>query len=175
MKHASEKSKRESWRRGTRCDGEGQVKFLIRGIKQAMKSHIIISGDIYWINENKVTWIRSGVLIIWGESPLSLAQGEFAQVKIMLIPSSLDKDENDTKKNQVDKHMFILLCFISLLSIGHRTIKRDAAWWSWQNQSVQNPERFHEWWKKTKIPKCEEISPTDQTGFAYRSNRLDLF
>jgi hypothetical protein len=25
MNHASEKSKRESWRRGTVCDGEGQV------------------------------------------------------------------------------------------------------------------------------------------------------
>jgi hypothetical protein len=44
----------------------------------------------------------------------------------MLIPSSLDKDENDIKKNQVDKLKFILICFISLLSIGHRTIKRDA-------------------------------------------------
>jgi hypothetical protein len=51
-------------------------------------------------------------------------QGKVAQVKIMLIPLSLDKDENGTKKNQVDKHKFILICFISLLSIGHRTIKR---------------------------------------------------
>jgi hypothetical protein len=25
MNHASEKSKRESWHRGTECDGEGQV------------------------------------------------------------------------------------------------------------------------------------------------------
>jgi hypothetical protein len=25
MNHTSEKSKRESWRRGTTCDGEGQV------------------------------------------------------------------------------------------------------------------------------------------------------
>jgi hypothetical protein len=25
MNHASEKSKRESWRRGTVCDGDGQV------------------------------------------------------------------------------------------------------------------------------------------------------
>jgi hypothetical protein len=56
------------------------------------------------------------------------AQGKVAQVKIMLIPSSLDKDENDTKKNQVDKLKFILMCFISLLSICHRTIKRDATW-----------------------------------------------
>jgi hypothetical protein len=43
-----------------------------------------------------------------------------------LIPSSLDKDENDIKKNQVDKLKFILICFISLLSIDRRTIKRDA-------------------------------------------------
>jgi hypothetical protein len=25
MNHASEKTKRESWHRGTKCDGEGQV------------------------------------------------------------------------------------------------------------------------------------------------------
>jgi hypothetical protein len=73
-----------------------------------------------------VTWIRSEVLIIYCEDPLLPTQGKVAQVKIMLIPSSLDKDENGTKKNQVDKLKFILICFISLLSIGHRTIKRDA-------------------------------------------------
>jgi hypothetical protein len=106
---------------------------------------------------------------------LSLAQGKVAQVKIMLIPSSLDKDENGTKKNQVDKLKFILICFISLLSIGRRTIKRDATWWSWQNQSTQNPERFQEWWKETKILMCAEISPIGQTSFAYWSDQLDLF
>jgi hypothetical protein len=30
MNHASEKSKREYWRRGTRCDEEGQMGVLIR-------------------------------------------------------------------------------------------------------------------------------------------------
>jgi hypothetical protein len=59
-----------------------------------------------------------------------LAQDKVAQVKIMLIPSSLDRDENNTKKNQVDKLKFILICFISPLSIGHSTIKRDATWCS---------------------------------------------
>jgi hypothetical protein len=75
-----------------------------------------------------VTWIRSEVLIIYCEDPLLPAQGKVAQVKIILIPSSLDKDENGTKKNQVDKLKFILICFISLLSITRRTIKRDATW-----------------------------------------------
>jgi hypothetical protein len=56
------------------------------------------------------------------------AYGKVTQVKIMLIPSSLDKDENGTKKNQVDKIKFILICFISLLSIDRCTIKRDATW-----------------------------------------------
>jgi hypothetical protein len=46
----------------------------------------------------------------------------------MLMPSSLDKVENDTKKNEVDKLKLILICFISLLSIGRLTIKRDATW-----------------------------------------------
>jgi hypothetical protein len=92
----------------------------------------------------------------------------------MLIPSSLDKDENDTKKNQVDKLKFIFICFISLLSIGHRTIKRDVTWWSWQNQSAQNPERFHEWCKKTKFQECVEICYTGQTGIEHQSDRLDL-
>jgi hypothetical protein len=86
----------------------------------------------------------------------------------MLIPSSLDKDENGTKKNQVDKLKFILICFISLLSIGHRTIKRDATWWSWQNQSAQNPERFHEWCKEIKFQECAKIC---HTGIEHR---LDL-
>jgi hypothetical protein len=75
-------------------------------------------------HKEEVTWIRSEVLIC--EDPLLSAQGKVAQVKIMLIPSSLDKEENDTKKNQVGKLMFILICFISLLSIECRTIKRDA-------------------------------------------------
>jgi hypothetical protein len=50
------------------------------------------------------------------------------------------------KKNQVDKLKFILICFTSLLSVGHRTTKRDATWWSWQNQ-----DSFHEWCKETKF------------------------
>jgi hypothetical protein len=92
----------------------------------------------------------------------------------MLISSSLDKDENDTTKNQVEKLKFILISFISLLSIGHRTIKRDATWWSWQNQSAQNPEKFHEWCKETKFQECAEIYHTGQTGIEHRSDRLDL-
>jgi hypothetical protein len=79
-------------------------------------------------HEEEVTWIRSEVLIIYCEDPLLPAQGKVAQVKIMVIPSSLDKDENGTKKNQVDKLKFILICFISLLHIGRCTIKRDATW-----------------------------------------------
>jgi hypothetical protein len=81
----------------------------------------------------------------------------------MLIPSSLNKDEIDKKKNQVDKLKFILICFISLLSIGRRTIKRDATWWSWQNQSARNPERFHEWCKDQILRVCWNLS--------YRSDR----
>jgi hypothetical protein len=34
--------------------------------------------------------------------------------------------KSGSRKNQVDKLKLILLCFIYLLSIGHRTIKRDA-------------------------------------------------
>jgi hypothetical protein len=49
MNHASEKSKRESWRWGTRCDGEGQVDIWIQGIKLAMKNHISLSVHLYWI------------------------------------------------------------------------------------------------------------------------------
>jgi hypothetical protein len=79
-------------------------------------------------HKEEVTWIRSKILIIYCEDPLLPAQGKAAQVKIMLIPSSLDKDENDTKKNQVDKLKFILIYFTFLLSIVHRTTKRDATW-----------------------------------------------
>jgi hypothetical protein len=84
-----------------------------------------------------VTWIRSEVLIICCEDQLLPAQGKVAQVKIILIPPSLDKDENGTKMNldkdengtkmnQVDNLKFILICFISHFSIGRSTIKRDA-------------------------------------------------
>jgi hypothetical protein len=79
-------------------------------------------------HKEEVTWIRSEVLIVYCEDPLLPTQGKVAQGKIMLIPSSLDKDENGTKKNQVDKLKFILMCFISLLSICRRTIKRGATW-----------------------------------------------
>jgi hypothetical protein len=75
-----------------------------------------------------VTWIKSEVLIKYCEDPLLPAQGKVAQIKIMLIPSSLNKDENGTKKNQVDKLKIILICFISLMCIGRRTIKRGATW-----------------------------------------------
>jgi hypothetical protein len=54
MNYTSEKSKWESWRRGTVCDGEGQVDVWVRSINQAMKSHIALSVDIYWIN--KARW-----------------------------------------------------------------------------------------------------------------------
>jgi hypothetical protein len=79
-------------------------------------------------HKEDVTWIRSEVLIIYCEDPLLPTYGKVAQVKIMLIPSSLDKDENGTQKNQVDKLKFIRIYFISLLSIVRRTIKRDATW-----------------------------------------------
>jgi hypothetical protein len=49
MNHVSEKSKRESWRRGTECDGEGQVDVWIWGIKLAMKNYISLSVNLYWI------------------------------------------------------------------------------------------------------------------------------
>jgi hypothetical protein len=91
------------------------------------ESYISKCQSLLYLKE-EVTWIRSEVLIIYCEDPILPAEGKVAQVKIMLIPSSLDKDENGTKKNQVDKLKFILICFISLLSIGHCTIKRDATW-----------------------------------------------
>jgi hypothetical protein len=79
-------------------------------------------------HKEDVTWIKREVFIIYCEDPLIPSQDKVAQVKIMLIPSSLDKDENSTKKNQFNKLKFILIYFISLLSIGRRTINRDATW-----------------------------------------------
>jgi hypothetical protein len=60
-------------------------------------------------HKEDVTWIRSEILIIYCEDPLLPAQGKVAQVNIMLIPLSLDKDKNGTKNNQVDKLRFILI------------------------------------------------------------------
>jgi hypothetical protein len=47
MNHTLEKIKRESWHRGTGCDGEGQVYIQVRNINHVMKSHIALSVDIY--------------------------------------------------------------------------------------------------------------------------------
>jgi hypothetical protein len=53
MNHTSEKSKRESCCRGTGCDGEGQVNVWVQDINHAMKSHIALSVDIYWIKKSR--------------------------------------------------------------------------------------------------------------------------
>jgi hypothetical protein len=89
--------------------------------------------------------------------------------------------KNDKKKNQADMLKFILKCFISFLSIVHRTMKRDATWWSWQNQSAQNRERFQEWDKETKFQECAEniqlvrpVLHTGQTGITHWSDRFTL-
>jgi hypothetical protein len=60
-------------------------------------------------HKEEVAWIRSEMLIIYCEDPLLPAQGKVAQVNIMLILLSLDKDKNGTKNNQVDKLRFILI------------------------------------------------------------------
>jgi hypothetical protein len=49
MNHTSKKSKQESWHRGTGCGREGQVDVWIWGIKLAMKNHISLSVNLYWI------------------------------------------------------------------------------------------------------------------------------
>jgi hypothetical protein len=99
-------------------------------------------------------------------NPLSLAQDKIAQVKIMLRPSSFDKDERAAKRRiKLTSSSLFLSVLISFLSIGHRTIKRNVTWWSWQNQGAQNPKRFQEWAKKTKFQECVKICPTGQTGY----------
>jgi hypothetical protein len=108
------------WRRASECLNPRYQ--TSHGESHILKCHSLLN------HKEEVTWIRSEILIIYCEDLLLPAQGKVAQVKIMLIPSSLYKDENDTKKNQVDRLKFILICFISLLSIGGHTIKRDATW-----------------------------------------------
>jgi hypothetical protein len=53
MNHTSEKSKHESWHRGTECDREGQVNIWVQDINYAMKRHIALSVDIYWIEKSR--------------------------------------------------------------------------------------------------------------------------
>jgi hypothetical protein len=45
-------------------------------------------------------------------------------------PQALTKMKERQKEESSWHLKFILKCFISFLSIGHRTIKSDAAWWS---------------------------------------------
>jgi hypothetical protein len=47
MDQALEKSKQKSLRRGTVCDGEGQIDVQTQGIKLSMKSHISLSVNLY--------------------------------------------------------------------------------------------------------------------------------
>jgi hypothetical protein len=63
--------------------------------------------------------------IISQRNPLSPAQDEVGQVKIMLMSSSLDKEEKRHNKES-SCQAFFLICFISLLSIRRRTIKSYA-------------------------------------------------
>jgi hypothetical protein len=139
MNHTSEKSKQESWRWGTRCNGEGQVDIWVQSINQAMESHIALSVDIYWIKksswhgqEEKPWLYKSKKSIVTGSRQSCLSQyhvetlklwqrWRVAKGRIKLINSSL-----------------FLSVFISFLSIGRHTMKRDVTWWSWQNQSTQN-------------------------------------
>jgi hypothetical protein len=99
MNHTMKKSKRESWHWGIGCDGEGQVNVWVRGINQAMKSHIVLSGHISWIKRTQGDMEKKMSLdYIRQRNLLSPAQGKVAQVKIMLRPSSFDKDEKRQKK-----------------------------------------------------------------------------
>jgi hypothetical protein len=130
-----------------------------------MKSHIALSVDIYWIKtsrwhgQEEKSWLyMSKKSIVIGSRQSCSSQDHVETLKLW------QRWEGDKKKNQVDKLMFILKCFISFLSIGRCTIKRDATLWSWQNQSAQNLERFQEWPNETKLQECVEIYPTDQTG-----------
>jgi hypothetical protein len=70
MNYTSEKSKQESWRQGTGCDGEGQVDVWVWGINQVMKSHIVLS-DMK--KKKSLDYIRR-------RNPLSPAQSKVAQV-----------------------------------------------------------------------------------------------
>jgi hypothetical protein len=138
-------------------------------------SHITLSVDIYWIKKSmwhgqeEKSWLyKSKKSIVIGSRQSCSSQDHVETLKLW------QRWESDKKKNQVDKLKFILKCFISFLSIGHRIIKRDATWWSWQNQIAQNLERFQEWAKETKFQECAEICPTGQTGIAHWSGRLTL-
>jgi hypothetical protein len=100
------------------CDGEGQVDVWIWGTNQAIESYIVLSVDIHWIKETKVTRTKSGVLIIWDENPLLPAQGEFAQVKIMLTLSSFDKDkkrQGEESRLQAQDYSYVFLSPSSLV------------------------------------------------------------
>jgi hypothetical protein len=63
-----------------------------------MKSHIALSVDIYWIKNHSDMDKKSSIDCISQRNPLSPAQGKVTQVKIMLIPLSLSKDEKRHKE-----------------------------------------------------------------------------
>jgi hypothetical protein len=151
MNHISKKSKRKFWRRGTRCDGEGQVNVWVQDINHAIKSHIALSVDIYWIKKSRWHEQEEEYWLYKSKKSIVTSSRQVAQVNIMLIPSSLGKDEKRLKEESSWQAQAYSYVFYSSLEYRSPTIKGDVTWWSWQNQSAQNPDRFQEWWKETKL------------------------
>jgi hypothetical protein len=58
-----------------------------------MKSHIALRIDIYELRNQCGMDKKKSIDCISQRNPLSPSEGKVAQVKIMLKPSSLDKDE----------------------------------------------------------------------------------
>jgi hypothetical protein len=70
-----------------------QMDVWVRDINHAMKCHKALSVNICWIKNQEDMDKTRRLGCISQRSSLSPAQGKVAQFKIMLKPSSLDKDE----------------------------------------------------------------------------------
>jgi hypothetical protein len=106
---------------------------------------------------------------------LSPAQGKVTQVKIMLMPSSLNEDKERIKEEsswQAQAYSFVFYLSLEYMSPYY---KEGCNMVILTKPKCLKPRDIPRVVKGNQIPKCAEISPTGQTGFANRSDWLDHF
>jgi hypothetical protein len=108
-------------------------------------------------------------------SSLPPAQDKATQVKIMLMPSSLNQDKERLKEESSRQAQAYSFEFYLSLKYRSSYYKEGCNMVILTKPKCLKPREIPRVVKRNQTPKCGEISPTGQTSFTYRSDRLDLF
>jgi hypothetical protein len=103
---------------------------------------------------------------------LSLAQGKVTQVKIMLMPSSLNQVKERLKEESNWQAQACSLALYLSLEYMSSYYQEGCNMVVLTKPKCSKSREISRVVKGNQIPKCDEISPTGQTDCAYR---LDLF